>query len=223
MFGIGSQASEEDDEESCSPVETPRKVIGDLAAGLMPGGSKPRFWDTSTSPEGSPGRSPSMASLTKRAQEAGISGSAIQEALCSLADPIQRRKVLQESTPATLSQSTATARKVVSTLFKHTPASGKWKRRLPPKRLSRLLTIGDCLAKARIQTDLSTMLPIDSPHLEVEDEVQNLNFVSELPRQSDRNGPKVVWIRSGPSWTRLRLRSRLSQLMSRRGSLPLRY
>lgn len=181
--GIGDQSVEDEEEganEGWASLETPMQVTVDPAEGLRPDG---RFWDTALpSPATSPrSSSPSTTTLMIRAQEAGLSGADIAEALQSLADPNTRNQVMEEKMPASLDQHALKARKVVSVLFKQAPAAGSWKGPLPRRRRSPPMTMGDCLAKVGIQPEIESMVPARSPSSTEEDGFRFLNFELDPP------------------------------------------
>lgn len=104
--GADSAMVEEETEEVWKSLDNPLMVTVDPAAGLRPTGSMPKFWSTRTlSPGASPPRSPSTATLLKRAQAAEISGSEVQQTMKALKDPHQRGLVVQEHTPDVLQPS----------------------------------------------------------------------------------------------------------------------
>ncbi|KAL6653091.1 hypothetical protein ACP70R_012016 [Stipagrostis hirtigluma subsp. patula] len=226
---IGKSVDPEDDEESDEEVHwsTPSpsfRGVNDPLHGQRPKGSRSRFWDNGVDDAQNPNSSPSTSSLGRRAEQAGLRREEIDEAAALLKDPDAQQQMLATSTPTSMKPPIVMARKVMTALFQEKKrSSGSWQGPLPPKRVSPPLTLGDCKIKCKDSADGHRRHSGDQRLAALEDDVQISNSDPKVKLGRSRQRNPGVWLKSGSSWTRVRLGSAVGLLLSRRGSLPLDY
>lgn len=141
-----------DELEWVAQVPSPRRTL-DPMSGLRPEGSCSRFWEDATnapSLECQLPKTPSTASLCKKAALAGFSSVRIEEVSALLADPECNSKIISALTLSSMDRPVSMARQIMNTLFEgRIKTTGVWKGPLPPARVSPLLTLGDCPVRDR--------------------------------------------------------------------------
>lgn len=213
------------------PIELSCKS-SDPLDGHKPMDSRAHLWNDGVdpSPPTSVPSSPSTARLCHKAKEAGFSSAEIDAAVQDLEYLTVREKALASST-SQMYRSTTLARKIMSALMvgSRRRPTDPWKGPLPQKRVSPPLTLGSCSVKVDQRSSDFGRRQI-GVHLlgsTVEDTLEILNQDKSLvghgrgkPKEKPRPG---VWLKSGPSWTRVQLMSVAGFLLRCRGKLPLEF
>ncbi|CAL5011144.1 unnamed protein product [Urochloa decumbens] len=220
--------TEDVDEGEWSSSDQSSRGIGDPMHGLRPRGSRSRFWDDDEfiSPPATP-RSPSLpstSSLGRRAREAGFLQLDIDDATKALQDPRQQLKILSSS-DGSLDRSNHRIKEIVTTLFeRRKPPCGVWHGPLPPERTSPAMDLGSCPIKdlrgkgeARRRREIHR-----PPEKDGGFRISNNQTSSSLGRTGHGSRNKI-WVKDGPSWIRVGLKSDVGKFLSRKGSLPLEY
>ncbi|CAN6275168.1 unnamed protein product [Urochloa humidicola] len=228
-FSVAEEGAVEKDDPTDEETmwATPEKLLssnGDPLFGLRPRGSTSRFWgegDAASSISTSTPVSISTASLAREVAQAGFTKEDLAAASSVVDNHVCLAKALAESTPDSMDRPTGVARVVFKAMQKD---YGVWHGPLPPRRSSPPLTLGDIPIKKdpRLRSGRRRLEDGGDPRRSVDGErVQNLNLDPVF--SVGRVGSPGVWLRSGPSWVRVGLRSAVGRFLSRRGTLPHCY
>jgi hypothetical protein len=135
-------------------------------------------------------------------------------------DPTAWGKALAFSTPDTMDRPTALARTLVKAMTACRNSAGVWHGPLPRTGVSPPLTLGNCPVKVVASSGIRSGL---RRRPEVGDEVQiskrDPDFLVGDEQAFLVGRSPGVWLKSGPGWTRVGLRSSVGLLLSRRGTL----
>ena len=226
---VEEEGSPEDDLVWTTPTQ-PSLSNGDPLHDIRPDGSTSQFWgngDESTPCSSSPSFL-KMASLVRIAAEARFSKEEMVATSDMVDDPTAWGKALAFSTPDTMDRPTALARTLVKAMTAGQNSAGVWHGPLPRTRVSPPLTLGDCPVKVVASSGVRSGL---RQRPEVGDEVQiskrDPDFLVSheqaflVSRELTSMGRSLgVWLKSGPGWTRVGLRTSVGLLLSRHGTLP---
>ncbi|CAO2203924.1 unnamed protein product [Urochloa humidicola] len=224
---------------------TPERSLpgnGDPLSGLRPLGSASRFWgngDEALPISTSTPDSTSTTSMVWVAMQAGFTKEEMAAASSVVDSPLALAKDLALSTPESMDRTTGAARTIFKALHKKYGSVGAWQGPLPPKRSSPPMTLGDYPIKvdARLHSGGSRRPEDQRRHIpEVGDQLRSASRDQRRSNSAQvrslncdplfsvgRVTEPGVWLKSGPSWVRVGLRSAVGRLLSRKGTLPPSY